>query len=124
MGLFAKSSAGLDHEQLPSFLFSQLALHLAETLIQLACTRLTAKQRQLIIAADKLLRRTPQLSLSALADRLSRNLNMPFSTVKFNLRVLREAGLLVMRDTQRGKRFAALSWGGELLAGVLSEGLS
>lgn len=120
MGLFAKSSAGMECEGFQSFLFGQLVLHLAVAFRQLARTRLTSKQRQLLITADKLLRCRPRLSFSALADRLSRDLNMPLSTVKFNLRVLREAGLLETRYTRERKRLAALSRGGELLVGMLS----
>jgi hypothetical protein len=89
--------------------------------VQLARTRLTAKQRKLLVASRKALRHRPTLSLSALADHLSRNLPMPLSTVKFNLAVLRRAGLLQNRCLAKRRNTVNLSPAGRLLAQSLPE---
>jgi hypothetical protein len=122
-GLTAKSST--EEYVLSSWgsapLSEQLLLQLAEAFVQLARTRLTAKQRKLLVASRKALRHRPTLSLSALADHLSRNLPMPLSTVKFNLAVLRRAGLLQNRCLAKRRNTVNLSPAGRLLAQSLPE---
>ena len=122
-GLNAKSST---QEQVLSSWGStppskQLVLDLAEALAQLARTRLTRKQQHLLEASKTLLRHRATLSLSALADHLSRNLPMPLSTVKFNLAVLRKAGLLQSRCLPRRRNSVNLSLAGQLLVQLLLE---
>jgi hypothetical protein len=122
-GLTAKSST----EELASSswgaapLSEQLVLQLAEAFAQLARTRLTWKQQKLLVASRTALRHRPMLSLSALADHLSRNLSMPLSTVKFNLAVLRKADLFQNRCSGKRRTAASLSLAGRLLAQLLAE---
>ena len=122
-GLNAKSST--EEQVLSSWgsapLSEQFVLQLAEALAQLARTRLTRKQRQLLAASKTALGHHPTLSLSALADHLSRNLPMPLSTVKFNLSVLREAGLLRNRCLAKRRNTVSLSPAGRLLVQMLLE---
>jgi len=122
-GLTAKSST--EEYVLSSWgsapLSEQVLLQLAEALVQLARTRLTAKQRKLLLASHTALRHRPTLSLSALADHLSRNLPMPLSTVKFNLAVLRKAGLLRNKCLAKRRNVVSLSLAGRLLAQSLPE---
>lgn len=122
-GLTAKSST--EEQVLSSWgsasLSKQLVLQLAEALTQLARTRLTAKQRKLLVVTRTALGHRPTLSLSALADYLSRNLPMPLSTVKFNLAVLRKAGLLHNRCLAKRRNTVNLSPAARLLAQLLSE---
>jgi len=93
MGLATKSSTeGYFFDDLGSTpLFERFMLHLANAFTQLASTRLTEKQRLLLFASNQILRYYPDLSPTALAERLSRKLGMPLSTTKFNLNVLKEA---------------------------------
>ena len=87
--------------------------------MQLAKTRLTDKQLQLLFRARETLHYHPDLSPTGLADYLARKCRMPLSTTKFNLRVLRNAGLL---ESNRGKMLrttARLSFGGHLLTQLL-----
>ncbi len=109
------SSAPLSEEPL---------LRLANAFLQLAHSRLTAKQLSLLGASHKVLGFNPLKSYSALAEALSRKLGMPLSTVKFNLCILRKAGLLEMRRKLRGRKWrntVALTEGGQLLAQSLEE---
>ncbi|MFX1319005.1 MAG: hypothetical protein ACFE9O_07670 [Promethearchaeota archaeon] len=101
--------------------FEGLFLQLASTLKQLAKTRLTEKQRFLLFAAHRALRFHPNLSPTALADFLARKFKFPLSTTKFNLNILRNAGLLEIRSSNsRGTRIC-LSYGGQLLTQLLPE---
>ena len=105
-------------------LSEELVLQLVETLLRLARSRLTDKQLSLLVESRKVLSFYPLKSYSALADILSRKLKMPLSTVKFNLRVLREAGLLEMKRKLQGRKWrntVILSEGGQLLAQSLEE---
>lgn len=96
-------------------------LQLAKAFLQLAKTRLTEKQRLLLLASSRMLRYYPNLSPTALADRLSRKLCMPLSTTKFNLKVLKDAGLLETKPSSKWRMSTSLSFGGKLLAQLLSE---
>ncbi len=105
-------------------LSEELVLQLVDAFLQLARSRLTTKQMNLLVESRKVLSFYPLKSYSALADALSRKLRMPLSTVKFNLCVLRDAGLLEMRRTLRGRKWRntiGLSEGGQLLAQSLEE---
>ena len=99
----------------------QVVLQLAEALTQLAFARLTKKQRKLLVASHAALGYHPALSLSALADYLSKNLSMPLSTVKFNLAVLRKAGLLRNACFAKRRHSASLSPAGRLLVRLLPQ---
>ncbi len=121
MGLNAKSSTKdyflNDLGSTP--LFEYFLFHLAMAFTQLANTRLTKKQRHLLFATRQALRYHPNLSHTALADYLARKLNLPLSTTKFNLKVLKDAGLLDSKPTNKRRTTASLSFGGQLLTHLL-----
>jgi len=126
MGLAAKSSTKVTFMDrwgsVPNF--EQLVLYLADAFTQLARTRLTEKQLTLLKSAKDLLGYHPSLSPTALAEQLSRKLPMPLSTVKFNLRVLLDTGLLKTKQTKQSKKWrntVTLSYGGQLLSQLLLE---
>lgn len=121
MGLATKSSTeGHFNNWGSTSLFSQVLLPLAEAFTQLAHTRLTRKQRTLLLTTRAVLRYRPELSPTGLADCLSRKLRMPLSTVKFNLRVLKNAGLLELHPIKKRQTTVTLSHGGQLLTQLLS----
>ncbi|MFX1509663.1 MAG: hypothetical protein ACFFBR_05075 [Promethearchaeota archaeon] len=98
-----------------------LFLQLAATFAKLAYTRLTKKQRFLLLMTQRALQYHPKLSPTALADYLSRKFGLPLSTTKFNLNILKRAGLLdTRRSNNQGSRIR-LSYGGWLLTQLLSE---
>ncbi|MFW9830213.1 MAG: hypothetical protein ACFFD8_00305 [Candidatus Thorarchaeota archaeon] len=123
MGLTAKSSTkeyflndlGLT---LP---FELLLLQLAYAFTKLAKTRLTEKQQFLLFAAHQTLHYHTKCSFTALAEHLSRKLQMPLSTTKFNLNILRNAGLLKCKPAGRRRTTTSLSYGGQLLIQLLSK---
>jgi hypothetical protein len=121
MGLAAKSSTegSFDNEPGLTLSFTELLLQLASTLILLAKTRLTDKQLQLLFSARQILQYHPGLSPTGLADCLARKHRIPLSTTKFNLRVLRNAGLLEAIQTKTLRTIARLSFGGHLLTQLL-----
>jgi len=121
MGLTAKSSTegSFFSESRLTLSFSELLLQLASTLTLLAKTRLTSKQLQLLFSARQTLQHHPYLSPTGLADFLARKHRLPLSTTKFNLRVLREAGLLEAIRTKTLRTIAKLSFGGHLLTQLL-----
>lgn len=123
MGLATKSSTeGYFFDDLGSTpLFERFMLHLTNAFTQLALTRLTEKQRLLLFASKQTLSYYPDLSPTALADRLSRKFGLPLSTTKFNLNILKEAGLLETKPASRRRTTASLTFGGHLLAQLLSE---
>jgi hypothetical protein len=99
--------------------FEQLVLHLADAFTKLAHTRLTEKQKTLLRFTKETLRYHPSLSPTALAEFLSRKLPMPLSTVKFNLSVLLNAGLLKTQPTKKRRNTLTLTYGGQLLTQLL-----
>lgn len=123
MGLAAKSSNGdrlFDNlHSTPHFHY--LFFHLAYAFTQLAKARLTPKQLHLLFETHQTLRYNPDLSPTALADRLSKKLRIPLSTTKFNLAILKGAGLLETKPTGKQQTTAHLSYGGQLLIQLLPE---
>lgn len=101
--------------------FEGLFLQLASTLTQIAKTRLTEKQRFLLFATQRALRFHPSLSPTALADFLAKKFRFPLSTTKFNLNVLRNAGLLEIKSSNSRRTSVCLSYGGQLLTQLLPE---
>jgi len=122
MGLAAKSSTegSFFTESSLSLTFTELLLELASGFSLLAKTRLTSKQLRLLFSARQALRFHPNLSLTGLADYLAHKCRMPLSTTKFNLRVLRNAGLLETRLSKIQQTKVRLSFGGHLLTQLLS----
>jgi predicted transcriptional regulator len=121
MGLAAKSSTEGYYfaESGLALSFTELLLQLALAFTQLAKTRLTKKQLSLLFSARQTLEYHPHLSPTGLADHLARKSRMPLSTTKFNLRVLKTAGLLEAKRTQTLRTTARLSFGGQLLTHLL-----
>ena len=121
MGLAAKSSTegSFFTESGLTLTFTELLLELASTFSLLAKTRLTSKQLRLLFSAFQALRFHPHLSPTGLADYLARKCRMPLSTTKFNLRVLRNAGLLETKLTETQRTIVRLSLGGHLLTQLL-----
>lgn len=121
MGLAAKSSTKDDFfDYLSSTRDSENYLRqLAKAFTLLAKTRLTDKQRCLLFAARQILTFRPDLSPTALADHLSRKLHLPLSTTKFNLNVLRNAGLFETNSSSKHGSRISLSYGGQLLTQFL-----
>jgi hypothetical protein len=121
MGLAAKSSAKDDFfDYLASTWHSENYLRqLAKAFTLLAKTRLTDKQRSLLFAAHQTLKFRPNLSPTALADHLSRKLQLPLSTTKFNLNVLKNAGLFDTNSSSKHRSRVSLSYGGRLLTQLL-----
>ncbi|MFW9985111.1 MAG: hypothetical protein ACFFDJ_00925 [Candidatus Odinarchaeota archaeon] len=101
--------------------FHYLFFHLAYAFTQLAQKRLTPKQLHLLFETHQTLRFNPDLSPTALADRLSKKLRMPLSTTKFNLTILKGTGLLETKSTSNRRTTAHLSYGGQLLIQLLPE---
>ncbi len=123
MGLAAKSSTEdwLFNSLRSTPQFHNLLFHLAYAFTQLARARLTQKQLHLLFATRHTLRFYPDLSPTALADSLSKKLGMPLSTTKFNLTILKDAGLLETTPTSNRRTTAHLSYGGQLLTQLLPE---
>jgi len=83
--------------------------------IRLAQVRLTSKQKLLLKKARTLLS-LRQMTLTSLAEYLSSELNLAHSTVKWNLRTLRDMSLLTAGDANEKGINAKLTLAGELLA--------
>jgi DNA-binding transcriptional ArsR family regulator len=66
---------------------------LVAALLQLANARLSGTQKTVLMMAHRLLKDN-DLTVTALADHVSRRSAVPYSTVKWNLRSLKEMGLL------------------------------
>lgn len=88
--------------------------------IKLAETRLSKKQKQLLLLAHKLLQHE-KMTLNSLIEKISKELKMPPSTVKWNVNVLRKAGLLQGGNENNKGLPACLTPGGKLLAQYLQE---
>ena len=123
MGLAAKSSTKEEFfDELRSLEFQENGfLQLASAFSMLAKSRLTRKQLFLLFATRQALRYHPDLSLTGLAEYLSRKWQLPLSTAKFNLKTLRDAGLLETRSTTKRRTTLSLSFGGQLLLQLLPE---
>jgi hypothetical protein len=123
MGLAAKSSLKdnfFDYLSAPLQLES-FFLQLATAFVKLAYTRLTKKQRFLLLMTKRTLQYHPKLSPTALADCLARKFSLPLSTTKFNLNILKRAGLLETRRSNDQRSKIRLSYGGWLLTQLHSE---
>jgi DNA-binding MarR family transcriptional regulator len=123
MGLAAKSSTEdwLFDNLLLGTQFQNLFFHLAYAFTQLAKERLTPKQLQLLFATRLTLRYYSNLSPTGLAENLSKKLRLPLSTTKFNLAILKRAGLLETKSSSERRNTVHLSYGGKLLTQLLSE---
>jgi predicted transcriptional regulator len=123
MGLAAKSSMkdGFFDDLSSTQHLESILLLLTNAFFQLAKTRLTDKQQLLLFTANRTLHYHPHLSPTRLADYLARKLNLPLSTTKFNLKVLKTAGLLETHSSNKGRTIICLSYGGQILTQIHSQ---
>ena len=85
--------------------------------IRMASSVLTPLQKALLVEAKA--REGLGLTLTALAKAISAEKGIPLSTLKWNLRKLRELGLIT-REDGRGRRPYVLTKAGRILAKALS----
>ncbi|MGY5854127.1 MAG: hypothetical protein RTU92_11210 [Candidatus Thorarchaeota archaeon] len=95
--------------ELPSF------ESLAESFFSLAETRLSETQKFVLWMSARLLK-FHTLTVTALADLLSRRSTVPYSTVKWNLRTLMELGFITGGDSESRGRPASLTASASMLA--------
>ncbi|MHA1770305.1 MAG: hypothetical protein ACTSYL_02120 [Candidatus Thorarchaeota archaeon] len=77
---------------------------LARSFLRLAELRLTTTLKTVLCASAETLR-FHQLTMTGLADLVSRKTGVPYSTVKWNIRALMELGLLIgTNDQTRGTK--------------------
>ncbi len=88
---------------------------LLATLLQLADARLSATQKLVLTIAHGLLKNS-DLTVTALADQVSRRSDIPYSTAKWNLRALKEMGLLKGGDVCSKGENACLTSEARMLA--------
>ncbi|MGY5875323.1 MAG: hypothetical protein RTU30_06235 [Candidatus Thorarchaeota archaeon] len=98
--------------ELPSF------ESLAESFFSLAETRLSETQKFVLWMSARLLK-YHKLTVTALADLLSRRSTVPYSTVKWNLRTLMELGFLMGGDSESRGTPASLTASASMLAEYL-----
>lgn len=98
---------GIDYKSMFSILM--------RSFVRLARFRLSSKQK-LLLKKSKLLLSSRKMTLTSLAEYLSSELNLAHSTVKWNLRALRDVGLLTGGDVNEKGINAELTLAGELLA--------
>jgi len=86
--------------------------------MKLAEFRLSDKQKQLLPLADEFLKHK-EMSLNSLVEKISKELKMSFSTVKWNMNVLKKTGLIDGgRKNSKGLP-ARLTLGGKILVEYL-----
>ena len=88
---------------------------LVATLQQLANARLSDTQKTVLMMAHRLLKHE-HMTVTALADQVSRRSAVPYSTVKWNLRSLKEMGLLKGGDMCCKGEKARLTYEAQMLA--------
>jgi DNA-binding transcriptional ArsR family regulator len=88
---------------------------LVSTLMKLADARMSDTQKTVLMEAHRLLKFN-ELTVTALADQVSRRSAVPYSTVKWNLRSLKEMGLLKGGGMCSKGQNARLTYEAQLLA--------
>lgn len=88
---------------------------LVASFFRLAETRLTVTQKTVLKESHRLLK-FHDLTVTALADQVSRSSLVPYSTVKWNLRSLKEMGLLSGGDMSSKGESAQLTPEAQMLA--------
>jgi hypothetical protein len=81
---------------------------LAASFLSLAEHRLSHMQKTVLLMSAEVLE-YHDLTMTALADNMSRRSSVPYSTLKWNLRHLAKMGLLVGGDTENRGRKASLT---------------
>ena len=95
---------------------------LAASFFRLADARLSDTQKQVLRMSHELLKHH-QMTLTALADQVSRQSTVPYSTVKWNLRSLKNMGLLTGGNLSSKGQLAYLSSEAQMLADYLESNL-
>jgi DNA-binding transcriptional ArsR family regulator len=95
---------------------------LLASFFQLAEARLSDSQK-LVLRMSRELLKFQELTLTALADKVSRRSDVPYSTVKWNLRSLKDMGLLTGGDLQNKGQFASLTDEARMLVDYLERDL-
>lgn len=98
--------------------FVQKFSEILSAFIRLAELRLSRKQKQLLLLADELLQ-CNNMTLNSLIEEISREIKMPVSTVKWNVNVLKKAGLIEGGEKDSKGLPARLTQGGKILAKYL-----
>lgn len=93
---------------------------LAESFFRLAESRMSDTMKLLLKMCAQLLR-FHTLTVTALADQLSQRSSVPYSTVKWNLRLLMKLGLLVGGDAENRGQRAFLTPAASMLIHYLSK---
>ena len=95
---------------------------LAASFFRLADTRLSDTQKQVLRMSHELLKHH-EMTLTALADQVSRRSTVPYSTTKWNLRSLKNMGLLTGGNLSNKGQLACLSSEAQMLADYLENDL-
>jgi hypothetical protein len=95
---------------------------LLASFLQLADARLSDTQKQVLRMSRDLLK-FHELTMTSLADLMSQRSNVPYSTCKWNLRSLKDMGLLTGGDLQNKGQFACLSDEARMLVDYLERNL-
>jgi hypothetical protein len=95
---------------------------LAASFFKLAEARLSDTQKQVLCMSHELFK-YHELTLTALADLVSRRSSLAYSTVKWNLRSLKNMGLLNGGNLSSKGQVACLTTEAQMLADYLEENL-
>ncbi|MBY8996116.1 MAG: hypothetical protein KGD60_00195 [Candidatus Thorarchaeota archaeon] len=95
---------------------------LAASFFRLADARLSDTQKQVLRMSHELLKHR-ELTLTALADKVSRRSTLPYSTCKWNLRALKNMGLLNGGNLNSKGQFACLTAEAQMLVDYLEDDL-
>ncbi len=124
-----KVTIKLSHAEVNAFLrsFSEREVSttfqsLLASFFQLAEARLSDSQK-LVLRMSRELLRFYEMTLTALADMVSRQSGVPYSTVKWNLRSLKNMGLLTGGDLNNKGQFACLTYEAQMLVDYLERSL-
>ncbi|MFW9927720.1 MAG: hypothetical protein ACFFDM_13305 [Candidatus Thorarchaeota archaeon] len=79
--------------------------------------------QKLVLRMSRELLRYNDMTLTALADMVSRRSAVPYSTVKWNLRSLKDMGLLTGGDLNNKGQFAGLTVEAQMLVDYLERDL-
>ncbi len=113
----SRSSSYSEHVNSPDVLSFETLL---TSFLRLADSRLSDTQKQVLISCSKVLC-CERLALTSLADVVSRNSGIPYSTVKWNLRTLVDMGLIVGGTQENRGCPARLTACAEVLVHYLAE---
>ncbi len=124
-----KVTIKLSHAEVNAFLrsFSEREVSttfqsLLASFFQLAEARLSDSQK-LVLRMSRELLRFHEMTLTALADMVSRQSGVPYSTVKWNLRSLKDMGLLTGGDLNNKGQLACLTDEAQMLVDYLERSL-